>query len=495
MPSTPGEPEPAVGRNDPCPCGSGKRYKHCHGAVDAPSPVPIEPLSADALVARALQAHQRGTLDAAERDYRAALAAAPQHPYALHYLGVIHYQRSEIAAALPLLEGAVAQVPEEPEFHNNLGLALAAADRIGEAIAAHRRALSQKADHAGAWNNLGLALQAGNDLPAAIEAFRAALRCAPGFAEAHWNLGLALLAHGEFDEGWREYEWRLAITALGKDGRTYPQPRWNGASLAGKTILLTREQGLGDTLQFARFARMLVQRGARVLMDVPQPLARLIARVPGVASACGPDDRLPMFDLHLPLLSVAGALGITAATIPGDGPYLVPDPDDVAAVEPLLLPYRGTLKVGLAWAGRRDHANDRRRSCPLAAMSPLFDLPGVTWFSLQKDDGEDQIAAVATADRIVLLDARNDFDRKAALVCALDLVISVDTSIAHLAGALAWPVWILLPFAPDWRWQLARSDSPWYPTARLFRQPGPGEWRPVVADVAQALRARLAGRR
>ena len=494
---------PAVGRNDPCPCGSGKRYKHCHGAAGAsplaatPAP-PAGPPAAtppDALVARALAAHQRGDLDAAERDYRAALAAAPRHPHALHFLGVILYQRDRAADALPLLEQAVALVPHEPEFHNNLGLALAAADRTADAVAAYRRALDLKPDHAVAWNNLGLALQAANRLAEAIDAFRASLRHAPGFAQAHWNLGLALLAHGEFAEGWREYDWRLAIPELGRDLPKPAGPRWDGGNPAGRTILLTSEQGLGDTLQFIRFAPVLAARGARVLVQTQPALVKLLSSVPAVAGVYGGADPLPAYDAQLPLLSVAGALGIDADTIPRDVPYLACDPQHAAAVAAELAPFGGAFKVGLAWAGSPGHGNDRRRSCPLAALAPLLALRDVAWFSLQKDDGEDQIAGVPAARNLVLLEARRDFERKAALMAALDLVISVDTSTAHLAGALARPLWVLLPFAPDWRWQLERADSPWYPTARLIRQAHPGDWTGVVADLQRELGARIAGRR
>jgi cytochrome c-type biogenesis protein CcmH/NrfG len=436
-----------------------------------------------------MDAHQRGHLDAAETDYRAALALAPQHPHALHYLGVILYQRDRPADALPLLERAVALIPQEPEFHNNLGLALAAADRTGEAIAAYRRALVLKPDHAVAWNNLGLALQAANELPGAIDAFRHALSLVPDFAQAHWNLGLALLAHREFAEGWVEYDWRLAIAELGKDRRGPAGPRWDGANPDGKTILLTAEQGLGDTLQFVRFARNLATMGARVLVQAQPALLNLLAGVPGISGAYGADDPLPAYDAHLPLLSIAGALGVTAASIPDSVPYLSPDPKHAASVASELAPFRGRLNVGVAWAGSRAHRNDRRRSCPLASLAPLLETGDLTWFSLQKDDGEDQIATVPAARSLVLLDARRDFDRKAALVTALDLVISVDTSIAHLAGALARPVWILLPYAPDWRWQQERSDSPWYPTARLFRQPRAGDWSAVVDALREALAA------
>jgi Tfp pilus assembly protein PilF len=459
------------------------------------APAPAAPPAPDALVARALVAHQRGDLDGAERDYRAALAAAPGHPHALHFLGVILYQRDRPDAALPLLEQAVALIPREPEFHNNLGLALAAADRTDEAIAAYRQALALKPDHATAWNNLGLALQAANQLPEAIDAFRAALRLAPGFAQAHWNLGLALLAHGAFAEGWREYDWRLAIPELGGGLPAPAGPRWEGGDPAGRTLLLTSEQGLGDTLQFIRFASLLAARGARVLVRAQPALAPLLASAPGVAAVYGSGDALPAYDAHLPLLSVAGALGIDADTLPRAVPYLACDPRLAPETAAQLAPWRDRVKVGLAWAGSRAHGNDRRRSCPLAALAPLLAMPGLAWFSLQKDDGEDQIAQVPEARDLVLLDARRDFERKAALMTALDLVVSVDTSTAHLAGALARPLWVLLPFAPDWRWQLERGDSPWYPTARLFRQTRAGDWPGVIGEVRRSLKALVAGRR
>ena len=476
-----------VGRNDPCPCGSGKRYKQCHGAVGGTA-APPPALSAEALTARGMQAHQRGELDAAERDYRAALAIAADHPAALHYLGVIQYQRNRLGDALPLLERAVALVPQEPEFHNNLGLALAAADRADDAIAQYRQALALSPDLGTAWNNLGLALHAANDLPEAVTAFRQALRASPDFAQAHWNLSLALLATGQYGEGWREYEWRHRAQTFGAAAAS-PSPRWQGEELAGRTLLLSTEQGMGDALQFARFAAPLAQRGARVIVRAAEHQAALLATAPGVAAVVRDTDALPPHDFQLPLLSVAGVLGIDANSIPAAVPYLSASREDTAALAPELAASEGTLRIGLAWAGNPQQANDRRRSCPLAALVPLLELPGITWFSLQKGDGEDQIAEIPAAARIRQLDARNDFARKAALIGELDLVISVCSSSAHLAGALGKPVWILLQYAPDWRWGANRTDSPWYPTARLFRQPRAGDWASVIADVRAALLA------
>jgi tetratricopeptide (TPR) repeat protein len=480
---------PAAGRNDPCPCGSGRRYKNCHGALGRAQPSAAAP-SADAQVERGLAAHRRGDLDAAEREYTGALASTPDHPVALHYLGVIAYQRGRSADALPLLERAVALRPEEPEFHNNLGLALASEDRLEEAIAAYRRALARSPSHAAAWSNLGLALTACNALPEAIAALRRALALQPDYAEAHWNLALALLAIGEFAEGWREYEWRLAIPMLGGSVAAPAGPRWAGESIAGKTLLVTAEQGLGDALHFVRYARMLAARGACVVVQALPALTRLLATAAGVAKTIARDEALPPYDAHVPLLSLPGLFAAGSDT-PGEVPYLVPDADRRAAVAGNLARVaHGAPKIGLAWSGARKHANDLRRSCPLEALAPLLELPVLRWFSLQKN-AEDEVAAVPAASVVTELAARNDFDGTAALVAELDLVVTVDTSIAHLAGALARPTWILLPFAADWRWQLARTDSPWYPTVRLFRQPRRGDWASAIAELRTALRARF----
>ena len=524
---------PTAGRNDPCPCGSGKKFKHCHGALatatdpvaapapaaapavdpatapaDAPAKAPASTNSngpADALARAGVDAHRRGDLAAAERDYRAALAAAPGHALATHYLGVVEYQRGRLDAALPLLERAVAALPGEPEFHNNLGLALAAADRVDEAIGAYRRALALKPDHAVAWNNLGLALQADNRLDDAIAAFSEARRLAPAFIEARWNLALALLASGRFDEGWRHYDARLELPQLGALPQRPPSPPWDGVPRAGETLLLVAEQGLGDAIQFVRFAAPLAAAGLDVVVRAPPPLVSLFARAPGVRSAVASDAPWPAHDAHLPLLSVAGALGVTGATIPGDVPYLRVDParqaeaqaaiaaSEAAAAVTATRPAR-RLRVGLAWAGNPRNVNDRRRSIDAARFAPLLDVAGIAWYSLQRAVDEGAMQDLPAAAALTRLPLRDDFEGMAALVAGMDLVISVDTSIAHLAGALARPAWVLLPYAFDWRWQQHRTDSPWYPTLRLFRQPVRGDWGSVVAAVREALVSLVAER-
>src|ERR1700680_2505284 len=315
-----------VGRNDPCPCGSRKRFKNCHGALGADAGPDTTPestvLQKLKQVNQALALHQQGDSTGAEALYRNVLAVKPDHALAQHFLGVIHYQRQELAAALPLLERSVAASPDEPEFRNNLGLALAAADRESDAIAAFCTALVLKPDHAVAWNNLGLALQSINEVRGAIDAFRRAIDFKPDFAHAHWNLSLALLLDGQFAHGWREYDWRLVLAELGRGRHLYPGQAWDGTAPAGKTLLLYAEQGLGDALQFARYATLLAQAGGRPLIHCVDALKPLLATVPGVTKALGSDDPLPYYAAYFPLLSLPRIFATTSETIPSQSFYI-----------------------------------------------------------------------------------------------------------------------------------------------------------------------------
>jgi tetratricopeptide (TPR) repeat protein len=494
---------PVVGRNDPCPCGSGKRYKQCHGMLgapltsSAPSPQPSPTTrgaasspagaSASSLAHQGIAAHRRGDIVAAERAYRDALRAEPDHPLAQHYLGVVLYQRAQHSEALPLLQRSAERVPAEPEFHNNLGLTLAALDRNDDAIAAYRQTLALKPDHATASNNLGLALQAMNRVPEAIVAYRRALSIDPAFAHAHWNLALALLANGDWAEGWREYEWRLRLPELGARAASLPLQRWRGEDLRGRTLLLTTEQGVGDALQFVRFAAALSARGIRVVIQAPAALRPLLATVPGISDTVATGEPLPRCDAELPLLSLGALLDVR----PGDlaaAAYIRADLAlRVDALRRIDRIGAGRRAIGIAWAGAPHHLNDRRRSIPATLLAPLLALPDIAWFSLQKGPHEPAIAGVPGAQSVERLPEDAQWPQTAALIDALDAVVTVDTSIAHLAGALGKPVDVMLPFAPDWRWGLAGDRTPWYPTARLHRQPAVGDWPSVVADVGAAL--------
>jgi tetratricopeptide (TPR) repeat protein len=472
---------PVVGRNDPCPCGSGKRYKLCHGALaDAPPPRD----DPDARARAGIAAHQAGRIDEAERAYEATLAIAPGHPYASHFLGVIEMQRSEWSSALPRLEHAVAARPDEPDFHGNLGLAYAAVDRLDEAVASHQRAIDLR-PHARAYTNLGLALVEQHRHRDAIAAYDQALALDASFAQARWNRSLARLALGDRD-AWSDYEARLDVQELGGDTAIPGVPRYRGGTLAGKTLLVDAEQGYGDMFQFVRLVRPLADRGARVVLRAQAPIAALMRSVPGVADVVGPDV-LPPCDAWIPLMSIPGVLGSDPLGEAPDPPYIAADPARVAAIRSRLAAQGAALHVGVSWSGNPRMANNRRRSCPLAALAPLLARDDVAWYSLQREDGEDQIPAVPAARNLRLLDERNDFDGKAALIGALDLVVSVCTSTAHLAGALGRPLWVMLTHVPDWRWGLDGNTTRWYPTARLFRQPSLGDWASVVRDVGVAL--------
>ncbi|MEO6749482.1 MAG: tetratricopeptide repeat protein [Casimicrobiaceae bacterium] len=478
------EAQAGVARNARCPCGNGKRYKDCHGAVTD---------GVAELTRRGMDAHQRGDVATAALEYRAALAVDAGAPHAAHYLGVIHMQRGEFAEAQALIERSLVQLPHEAEFHNNAGLLHAAMDRVDAAMAAYAKTLALQPAHATAWNNLGMAQTQCNDLTGAIASYRRALDINPQFAEARWNLALALLAAGNLAEGWAAYEARLALPALSGKEQHAPGPRYAGESLTGRTLLLTTEQGLGDTLQFIRFAEDFAARGARVIARVRAPLLRLCASAPGVAAVIAPDAPAPAVDYQLPLLSAGSVLALDARSVARPLPYLHADACLTAKWRALVDAQRSRLAVGLSWAGSPQHVNDRRRSCPLARLAPLLALAGIDWYSLQHVDGEEQIGGVAAARSLRQVDARHTFDDKAALMCSLDLVISVDTGNAHLAGALGVPLWVLLPYAADWRWGVATTTTPWYASATLFRQPAAGDWQQPVEAMRDALLAKSRG--
>ncbi|MEO8485587.1 MAG: tetratricopeptide repeat protein [Betaproteobacteria bacterium] len=473
---------PVPSRNDRCPCGSGRRYKECHGAHTASD---FRDAFAEERVREGVDAHEAGRLDEAERAYRAALESLPGHRIAEHNLAAIRLQRGDHAAALPLFERAVRARPDDAALLGNLGLAYAGVDRFYDAIASHRRALALDDRRPGAWSNLGNAFAQEGRHDQAIEAFRRALALDPSFAKARWHLSTSLLALGD-PAGWSDFDARLDVLEPGTAPDLPGVPRWHGGDLTGKTLLVDDEQGFGDTLQGVRHVQTLAQRGARVIVRARDAIAALLRSAPGVADVV-PLDASPRCDAWVPIMSLPGLLAIPPQ---GDGtgvPYLRADPSRVATVRAKLAETPATLRIGLTWSGNPGQVNDRRRSCPLAALAPALARDGIAWYSLQRADEEAEIASVPAARSLHLLDERNDFDGKAALVTTLDLVVTVCTSTAHLAGALGRPTSILLSHAPDWRWGMAGASSAWYPTARLFRQPAPGDWASVVRELCAAL--------
>ncbi len=429
--------------------------------------------------------------DAAEVSARWAVVLNPAYANGHANLGRILKEQVRVREAVACLRRVVQLHPAAVLGWINLGDGLDEAGRIEAALAANRTALSIDPAAPPAWNNLGHVLQGRGD-PAAARALRRAIQLSPNYAAAHLNLGMDLLLHGEMEEGWREFEWwRASIPALGWKGA--PHLRWTGQDLRGRTLLIRGEQGLGDMLQFARYASLFARAGARVVLEVHPPLTRLLASVPGVAQTVPMGMPLPPHDYHLQMMSVPGLLGTRLDTIPADIPYLAADPAEIETWRGRLSALPG-LKVGLVWAGNprandpRTRLVDSRRSMALTRLAPVLDIPGISVVSLQKGETAAQIDDLPPALRpFDAMGEVKDFADTAALCANLDLVISVDTSVVHLAGALGKPVWILSRHDGCWRWLLDRDDSPWYPTARLFRQKTPGDWDEVVARIAEAL--------
>jgi tetratricopeptide (TPR) repeat protein len=354
-------------------------------------------------------------------------------------------------------------------------------------VACLERCVQLQPDFPEAHNNLGNAHRDQGRLEEAHACFARALELRPDYADAHWNRALLWLLQGDFEKGLPEYEWRWQLKDFRR--RAHSQPLWNGAPLGEQTLLLYAEQGLGDTVQFIRYAALARRHCGRIVVQCQPPLARLLAGYPGVDQLVPEGVPLPPFDAHAPLLSLPRLLGTTLDTIPANIPYLHADPGLVALWRDELASGAG-FKVGIAWQGSTKYRADRWRSMPLAQFEPLARVPGVRLFSLQKGFGREQVhgAGFPVTDLGGRLDeAHGAFMDTAAVLKNLDLVITSDTVIAHLAGALGVPVWVAVPFLPDWRWLLEREDSPWYPTMRLFRQAQPGRWDEVFQLLAEAL--------
>ena len=326
-------------------------------------------------------------------------------------------------------------------------------------------------------------------LDGAAACCRRALELKPDFAEAHLQQSLLSLVTGDFQRGWTEYEWRWKDKQWQR--RNFSQPLWDGQRLEGKTILLHAEQGLGDTIHFVRYVPQVKQRGGTVIVECPKPLLSLLTSGAGIDRLVGRGEELPPFDLQAPLLSLPGIFRTSLETIPADVPYLFADPGLVEHWRRELGSIAG-FKIGIAWHGSPKHPNDRNRSIPLASFEPLARCSRVRLLSLQKGTGAEQLQDLAGRIPVADVGSRlDDFRDTAAVLVNLDLVIACDTAVAHLAGALGVPVWVALPFTADWRWLLDRSDSPWYPTMRLFRQRQPGDWPGVFEDIKAELAARL----
>jgi tetratricopeptide (TPR) repeat protein len=426
-----------------------------------------------------------GRLDEAIVSYRTAIDLQPDQPEAHNGLGNALSARGQSDAAIVSYRTAIGLRPNYPEAHFNLGITFKELGRPEDAVSCYRKAIALRPDYQEAHYNLGNAFRDRRQLDAAIASYRRAIELRPGFPDAHHNLALALLARGDLPAGWTEYEWRWSTPQLIHARRDFAQPQWRGEPAVGQTLLIHAEQGFGDTIQFCRFAPLAAARGLRVVLEVQEPLCRLLRGVQGVAQVLRRGDKLPAFDLHCPMLSLPLALGTTLTTIPGALSYL--DADAAQSGEwrrRLSLLSNDGPRVGLAWAGRPTNLADRRRSFPRERLAPLFALRGLQFFSLQHG-GPKPPEEFPLSD---FMGEMADFADTASLIANLDLVISVDTAVAHLAAALGKPVWLMDRFDACWRWLADRRDSPWYPSLRLYRQPRPGDWDSVLADVTRDLR-------
>jgi Tfp pilus assembly protein PilF len=458
----------------------------------------------------------------AARAYAALLARDPQCVEALGQLGFLFFQfgqyaeslaslqkARELAPALPklhLLMGAVLRklgrleesadcclreitiAPADADAHYNLGLARQSLGRPREALESYQQAVKLRPGYIDALMGVGITLRQTDDDLAALEIFERVVALDPAHAKAHWESATILLAQGQYERGWKEYEWRWMLKDRKAPPEEFKQPLWDGKDLGGRRILLHGEQGFGDIIQFSRYAALVAERRGAVILGCPAPLRPIMETVPGVDEVVTSRDNHPPFDVHAPLMSLPAILGTTLETVPRQIPYLRA-PAASATLPSWIASTLPGLKVGLVWIGEVSNPYTNLRSVGLERLVPLLELPGVYWHSLQVGQAAEELAVSKHAGRIADWGRHfADFGDTARAISQLDLVISVDTCVAHLAGALGKPVWTLLPFDADWRWMHGRTDSPWYPTMRLFRQGKRGDWPGVVSQIKVALR-------
>ncbi|MGH6769614.1 MAG: tetratricopeptide repeat protein [Xanthobacteraceae bacterium] len=430
-----------------------------------------------------------GRADEALSAFERVLTLEPRFLGARANLGNALAQLGRFEEALAQFDAVLAAQPEHAETQVNRGSALAALGRCAEAIGAYDRALALRPDYARARVGRGAALQALNRHEEALAEFGKVLAADKGNADAQHNKAMSLLTLGDYRRGFARYEARWLRSGMPRR-KSLGKPLWQGEyPLSRKTILVHAEQGLGDTIQFVRYAPLLARSGARVVLEAQPELAGLMSRVDGVSAVVARGGALPPYDVHCPAGSLPRAFGTEVANIPAGIPYLAANPDRVAKWRERI-GQRASPRIAVAWSGSASHANDRNRSIALARLAPLFAAGTGSVLSIQRELREGDAGTLSRHPNVTHVgDALNDFDDTAAVVALADLVIAVDTSVVHLAGAMGRPVWVLLPFQPDWRWLLGREDSPWYPTARLFRQSAPGDWEGAIGRISDALKS------
>ena len=465
---------------------------------------------------RAVALHNNGQVDQAIAIYKELLDLEPHNPDLWNLLGVAAHQQNNNSLAKTLVETAISLKKDAPDYYNNLGLIYRALNGSKEANQAFRKAIKINPKHSNALSNLASLLRydekyeeslsfsrqaidcnpnnidalnnLGNSLwdsglyAEAIKTYRKAVKIQPTFALSHWNLALALLSMGEYEEGFQQMSWRWKWAKFPGKKRVFNKPRWHGEDISNKTILLHPEQGLGDTLQFMRYSTLVKKVAKRVILELPREIIPL-AMYQGLANKIIQTGETPAdFDLHSHLIDLPGIFGTTPNTVPQKIPYIKIKKDIIKKWVKYQKQFSGK-KIGINWRGNLDNPVEKIRGIPLPHLSQLFQLPGVSWFNLQKGNEKSVEPLIDTTQLINTGPA--PLEETAGLISTLDLIITSDTLIAHLAGALGKPVWILLHHSPDWRWMTTGKYSNWYPTASLFRQPRSGDWNSVVADVYQ----------
>lgn len=465
-----------------------KRYNEAFLAYDRA--LALKPDFVDAVVARGNVFYEMGFFAEALREYERALAMQPDYAFGFNNRGNALNALGRHGEALASYERAIALKPDYTEAYNNRGNAFIELNRPDKAVADYDAAIASK-PFASALINRGSALRYMDRAEEALASFGQALALEPDRPEAHWNKALLLLTIGDYKRGWEEFEWRWrGATEL--EPRGFAQPQWHGEDIADKTILLHAEQGFGDSIQFLRYLPLVKARAGHVVLELPDSLVPLLGDMANDITLINRGTPLPPFDVHCPMMSQALSFGTTLETIPAAVPYLhVPQArrDKWRA----LLPATSQKRVGLVWSGKPSHKNDHNRSIALERLAPLFATPNLSFVSLQREYRDADVPALARFGIQRIDDALGDFADTAAAMEQLDLVVAVDTAVAHLAGALGRPLWLLVSNIQDWRWLRDRNDSPWYPTARLFRQPRDGKWDSVLTTLARELAA-FAGR-
>ncbi|MCL1466815.1 tetratricopeptide repeat protein [Argonema galeatum] len=426
---------------------------------------------------------QQEKLEEAIAYYQQFLTLNPNSAAALNNMGQAFQAQGKLEEAIACYQQALTLDPSDALTYNNLGTALQAQGKLEEAIACFQQGIVLEPNNAIAHNNLGLRFLKKHDFEKAIASYNRAIEIDPDYVEANWNRALLLLQIGDYKRGFAEYEWRWRREKT--PARPFAQPLWDGSTLESGTILLHAEQGFGDTIQFIRYAPLVAQLVGHVIVECHQPLVKLLTTVTAIEKVVARETTLPEFDVQAPLLSLPYILGTTLETLPAQIPYLSP-------LEPLSVrletPPETCRKVGIVWAGNPEHPDDRNRSCSLNHFASLLNTPGAAFYSLQKGPSVAELAQFSCQVPLQDLSSQlHDFADTAAVIDQLDLIVSIDTSVAHLAGALGKPVWLLLSFSHDWRWMSGRDDSPWYPSMRLFRQNRSGDWEDVLRRVTEAL--------